>query len=197
MPQAFTQEQMERIRALLFESACRCAVTMDVKKVSLERLTSDAGISKSTFYKFYQSKEQLFLEVGRRFEMDIVGAAEQALRASAGRGSRERTAAAVNAAFDRLAELDVLRFLREDLPLLVAVAAPKEAMAHFKSMSLSILELLKREGIVFSVSDDMVASIIHILYLSMQNAREVNHYAEVLRELVLGVCDRVVAQDGE
>ena len=51
---------------------------------------------------------------------------------------------------------------------------------------------LEREGITFRVSDEMVGSIIHILYLSVQNARETACYAEALRELVLGVCDRIV-----
>ena len=192
MPQAFTPQQMEDIRARLFDSACRHAVSMGVKRVSLERLTSDAGISKSTFYKFYESKEQLFLQVGMHFEMLIVGEAQRALRQSKGKSNRDRTAEAVNAAFDRLAELNVMRFLKEDMPQLVALAATDEALAHFKSMSMSILELLKREGVAFRVSDEMVGSIIHILYLSVQNAREMACYAEALRELVLGVCDRIV-----
>ena len=182
MPQAFTPQQMEDIRARLFDSACRHAVGMDVKRISLERLTSDAGISKSTFYKFYDSKEELFLQVGMHFEMLIVGEAERVLRQSAG-SSRERTANAVNAAFDRLAELNVMRFLKEDMPQLVALVASEEALAHFKSMSMRILELLKREGITFRVSDEMVGSIIHILYLSVQNARETACYAEALREV--------------
>ena len=186
MPQAFTPQQMEDIRARLFDSACRHAVSMDVKRVS------DAGISKSTFYKFYESKEQLFLQVGMHFEMLIVGEAERTLRQSKGKSNRDRTAEAVNAAFDRLAELNVMRFLKEDMPQLVALAATDEALAHFKSMSMSILELLKREGVAFRVSDEMVGSIIHILYLSVQNAREMACYAEALRELVLGVCDRIV-----
>ena len=141
MPQAFTPQQMEDIRARLFDSACRHAVSMDVKRVSLERLTSDAGISKSTFYKFYESKEQLFLQVGMHFEMLIVGEAERTLRQSKGKSNRDRTAEAVNAAFDRLAELNVMRFLKEDMPQLVALAATDEALAHFKSMSMSILEI--------------------------------------------------------
>ena len=192
MPQAFTPQQMEDIRARLFDSACRHAVGTDVKRISLEKLTSDAGISKSTFYKFYDSKEQLFLQVGMHFEMLIVGEAQRALRQSKGKSNRDRTAEAVNAAFDRLAELNVMRFLKEDMPQLVALAATDEALAHFKSMSMSILELLKREGVAFRVSDEMVGSIIHILYLSVQNAREMACYAEALRELVLGVCDRIV-----
>ena len=118
--------------------------------------------------------------------------AQRALRQSKGKSNRDRTAEAVNAAFDRLAELNVMRFLKEDMPQLVALAATDEALAHFKSMSMSILELLKREGVAFRVSDEMVGSIIHILYLSVQNAREMACYAEALRELVLGVCDRIV-----
>ena len=89
MPQAFTQEQMERIRSRLFESACRRAVSQDARRISLEQLTSDAGISKSTFYKFFDSKEQLFLQVGLHFEMLIVGEAERVLRQSPGLSSRE------------------------------------------------------------------------------------------------------------
>ena len=124
--------------------------------------------------------------------MLLVGAAQRARRQSKGKSNRDRTAEAVNAAFDRLAELNVMRFLKEDMPQLVALAATDEALAHFKSMSMSILELLKREGVAFRVSDEMVGSIIHILYLSVQNAREMACYAEALRELVLGVCDRIV-----
>ena len=67
-------------------------------------------------------------------------------------------------------ELNVMRFLKEDMPQLVMQFASGEAMEHFRSMSASILELLKREGITFNVSDEMVGSIIHILYLSVQNA---------------------------
>lgn len=193
MPQAFTQNQMEDIRAQLFASACRRAVDQGVKKTSLEQLTADAGISKSTFYKFFDSKEELFLRVGAHFEMLIVGEAERVLCEAAGMSSRARTAAAVNAAFDRLAELNVIGFLKDDLPQLVQMTGSEEAKEHFRSMSMNILALLKREGVTFRVSDEMVGCIIHILYLSVQNARELEHYAEALRELVLGVCDRIVA----
>ena len=67
MPQAFTPQQMAIIKQQLFNSACRYAITQGIKKTSLEQLTADAGISKSTFYKFYDCKEQLFLEEALAF----------------------------------------------------------------------------------------------------------------------------------
>ena len=59
----FTPEQMNDIRHRLLKSAQRHARDTGLKKTSLDMLTADAGISKSSFYKFYESKEQLFLEV--------------------------------------------------------------------------------------------------------------------------------------
>lgn len=192
MPQAFTEEQMNRIRTLLFESACRHAVQVGVKKTSLEQLTDDAGISKSTFYKFFESKEQLFVLVGQHYELIILEEARRGLLETKGQPNRARTAAAVNAAFDKLAELEALPFLKEDMPKVLEYVDAVEAREHFHSMSVSILDLLKSEGIRFTVQDETVAAIIHILYLSIQHIQEIDCFTEALRELVLGACDRVV-----
>ncbi len=192
MPQPFTQEQMDRIRTLLFESACRHAVQVGVKKTSLEQLTADAGISKSTFYKFFDSKEQLFMLVGQHYEMLILNEARRGLVETNGQANKARTAAAVNAAFDKLAELEALPFLHEDMPMLLDYVDAAEKNEHFQSMAVSILELLKREGIRFAIQDEIVAAVIHILYLSIQHIQEINRFTEALRELVLGACERVV-----
>ena len=55
MAQPFTNEQRDAIRQQLFDSACRHARLTGVKKTSLDALTADAGIAKSSFYKFYES----------------------------------------------------------------------------------------------------------------------------------------------
>ena len=56
MAQPFSPQQRAAIREKLKESARKYAVSTGVKKTSLDMLTADAGISKSSFYKFYDSK---------------------------------------------------------------------------------------------------------------------------------------------
>ena len=68
MAQPFTEAQRSAIRQQLFDSACRFALTPGVRKTSLEMLTVEAGISKSSFYKFFESKEELFLRVAAHWE---------------------------------------------------------------------------------------------------------------------------------
>ena len=90
MAQPFSSEQLGEIKRRLIESAKRHALSTGMKKTSLDALTADAGIAKSTFYKFYDCKEQLFLEIAGRWEADIIASALNALRECAGRSSKRR-----------------------------------------------------------------------------------------------------------
>ncbi|WP_462408331.1 TetR/AcrR family transcriptional regulator, partial [Gemmiger formicilis] len=53
---AFTDEQNEQIRNDLIREARRCGITIGMRKTSVEQLTEAVGISKGSFYKFFESK---------------------------------------------------------------------------------------------------------------------------------------------
>ena len=99
----FTDEQRDEIRQRLFESACRHALTTGVKKTSLDMLTADAGIAKSSFYKFFESKEQLFLAVASQWEAQAIEYGVMALEATGDKPNKLRAAAFVFAVIFPLA----------------------------------------------------------------------------------------------
>ena len=76
----FTAEQRDAIRERLLSSARRHALDPGFKKTSLDMLTAEAGISKSSFYKFFDSKELLFLQISREWEEQILHATTDALQ---------------------------------------------------------------------------------------------------------------------
>lgn len=193
MPQAFTDQQMEQIRVRLFQSACRYAVETGVKKTSMEMLTQDAGISKSTFYKFFASKELLFFKVAQHFEHLVILEMRRILQQTAGRSSKERTAAAINAAFVLFVKLGAIRFFREDLPEMAKLIPLDQAKEYLKSMAEKLMEALEEENIQFCQPREVVISVIHLLYLSVPAIAEVDNFVESFRLLVLGACDQVVA----
>jgi len=193
MPQAFTDQQMEQIRERLFQSACRYAVETGVKKTSMEMLTQDAGISKSTFYKFFASKELLFFKVAQHFEHLVILEMRRILQQTAGRSSKERTAAAINAAFVLFVKLGAIRFFREDLPEMAKLIPLDQAKEYLKSMAEKLMEALEEENIQFCQPREVVISVIHLLYLSVPAIAEVDNFVESFRLLVLGACDQVVA----
>ena len=60
---AFSEEENRNIREALFAEAKARAMTVGTRKTSVEELTNAVGISKGSFYKFYDSKELLFFVV--------------------------------------------------------------------------------------------------------------------------------------
>ena len=63
MPRAFTAVQKETIREKLMEAGRTCFLRYGLKKTTIEDLTKPAGIAKASFYLFFESKEQLFIDV--------------------------------------------------------------------------------------------------------------------------------------
>ncbi len=71
MPKAFSEHEKETIRAQMREKGKRLFEKHGLKKTSLDDLTQAVGISKGAFYLFYNSKEELFLEILEEFETEI------------------------------------------------------------------------------------------------------------------------------
>ena len=53
---AFTDYETEQLRKALLKETRHCAVTLGMKKTSVEQLTKAVGIAKGSFYKFYEQR---------------------------------------------------------------------------------------------------------------------------------------------
>ena len=91
---AFTDYETEQLRKALLKETRRCAVTLGMKKTSVDQLTKAVGIAKGSFYKFYESKEMLFFAVLENIHSELYGVADRALRESDGLPPSERAAKA-------------------------------------------------------------------------------------------------------
>ena len=116
MAQPFSPQQRDAIREKLKESARKYAVSIGFKKTSLDMLTADAGISKSSFYKFYDSKEMLFLEIAADWEAQVIAVVNESLQRDVGLDDKHRAANMVYTAFTTIHALGICNFLCDDLP---------------------------------------------------------------------------------
>ena len=63
MPRAFTEVEKEKIRERLFAAGRSCFTRYGLKKTTIDDLVRPAGIAKSSYYLFFESKESLYVEV--------------------------------------------------------------------------------------------------------------------------------------
>ena len=71
MPKAFSEHEKETIRAQMREKGKKLFEKQGLKKTSVDELTEAAGISKGAFYLFYESKEELYMEILEELESDF------------------------------------------------------------------------------------------------------------------------------
>ena len=194
MAQPFSPKQRDAIRERLKESARKYAVSTGVKKTSLDMLTADAGISKSSFYKFFSSKELLFLEIANDWEMQVIAAVNESLKTSVGTDDKRRAANMVYTAFTTIHALGICNFLCDDLPELARFIPEEEARSHYLSSAQGIFDMLHHAEIHFPQPDEVVLAAIQILYLSIIHINRIGpNFFPALRLLVVGACQELVA----
>ncbi|EJN61052.1 TetR/AcrR family transcriptional regulator [Halogranum rubrum] len=69
----FTDDERDRIRDGLVETGRELFTQYGLKKTTIAELTEPVGIAPSTFYQFFDSKEELYAEILERESEEIVG----------------------------------------------------------------------------------------------------------------------------
>lgn len=73
MPRAFTTEERTRIVALLLAAGERQFAQRGMRRAQIDEITAEVGIAKGSFYSFFASKEELYLQVSEGVERRMRG----------------------------------------------------------------------------------------------------------------------------
>lgn len=71
MPKVFSEKEKIEIKGNLIKEGERILREEGIKKVRIEDLSKSVGIGKGSFYLFYESKEDLFLDIINSFSVEI------------------------------------------------------------------------------------------------------------------------------
>ncbi|MFX0095654.1 MAG: TetR/AcrR family transcriptional regulator [Candidatus Hodarchaeota archaeon] len=71
MSKTFSDEEIRIIKAQLIEKGIELFGKQGIRRTSIDELIKGVGIAKGTFYKFYDSKEHLFMDVLQKIEVDL------------------------------------------------------------------------------------------------------------------------------
>ena len=186
---AFTEEQNETIRRDLIREARCCGVTVGMRKTSVEQLTEAVGISKGSFYKFFDSKELLFFAVLEDIHTECFAAAQKSLQENAAIDPASRTAAAILAACRWLSETKAFVFIENDAEFLLHRLPEEVKTAHYHDDETHIRQLLEKYDLVPSSGISLAAATVRGLILTVSHKEQIGKlYPQVLETLVYGAC---------
>ena len=186
---AFTEQKNEMIRKDLLDEALRCAVTVGIRKTSVEQLTEAVGIAKGSFYKVFPSKELLFFAVLENIHAETYAVAEKALQDNAELPPTERATKIILAACKYLSDTKAMTFIENDAEYLLRRIPSDIKAAHYHDDEVHIRQILEASGLVPKGGMDLAAATIRGLILTVSHQGEIGElYPQVLGMLVHGAC---------
>ena len=186
---AFTDYETEQLHKALLKETRRYAVTLGMKKTSVDQLTKAVGIAKGSFYKFYESKEMAFFAVLQGIHTELYRVADRALRESDGLQPSERAAKAVLAVCWRLSDTGDMVFIENDAKLLLQRLPEDVKNVHSHDGETHIRQLLENHDLMPKCGVSLAAATVRGLLLTVSHKEQIGElYPQVLETLVYGAC---------
>lgn len=191
---AFTDEQNRLICRNLIRKARRCGVTVGMRKTTVEQLANAVGISRGSFYKFFDSKELLFFAMLEDIHTECFAAAQNALQENAALLPAYRAAAAILAACRWLSEAKAFVFIENDAEFLLHRLPEEVKTAHYHDDETHIRTLLEAGGLQPKGGMALAAATVRGLILTVSHQGQIGAlYPQVLETLVRGACRELFA----
>jgi len=186
---AFTNYETEQLHKALLKETRRCAVTLGMKKTSVDQLTKAVGIAKGSFYKFYESKEMAFFAVLESIHSELYGVADQALRRNGGLPTSERAAEAGLGGWREGAVCGGTGFIEHDAKLLLQRLPEGVKKEHYHDDETHIRQLLEKYDLMPRRGASLAAATVRGLILTVSHKEQIGElYPQVLEVLVYGAC---------
>lgn len=186
---AFSEQKNQMIKKDLMDEAFSCAVTIGMRKTSVEQLTKAAGIAKGSFYKFFPSKELLFFTVLESIHAETYAVAERVLLESVELHPAERAGTIILAVCKHLSYTKAMIFIEKDAEYLLRRIPVEIKAAHYHDDEVHIRSILKASGLEPNGGVELAVAAIRGLILTVSHQGEIGElYPKVLETLVYGAC---------
>ena len=193
MAVAFSEKERESIVHALCVAAASHAARDGMRKTTVDELAAEAGISKGAFYKFYDSKEHLFLDMLAKWHQSIYDAVGDALRERGAPDGRERAALMMKTACRLIHEQALDTFCADELPILLRKLPDELVRKRYRTDDEFILSLIDQADMKLRVSREEACAVVRIVFLSLPHAEQVGPlFDKALDDTIDSVCGKLV-----
>lgn len=163
-----------------------------MRKTSVDRLTQTVGISKGSFYRFFESKELLFFAVLEDIHAELYDVADGVLRENINLPPAERAAKAILAVCKRMADTGVMTFIENDVTALLQRLPENIKAEHYHDDETHIRALLESNSLIPNGEMELATATVQGLILTISHKEQIGlRYSQVLDLLVHGACTQL------
>lgn len=190
----FSEQGKIRVKQCLMEEGERLFQSFGLKKVTIDDIVKAANIAKASFYKFYEGKEYLFLDIAQKQQKEVFQILEDVLVKSSEKDDRER----VRLVFWSMAELmqkyPFLANINGETAEIIARKVSSERLKEYSKQGFDAVKTMEQHGIRFKFSTKTVSQLFHTTYqvwLGLQQKPE-DEQKEIISIIIEGIIQQIV-----
>ena len=190
----FSEQGKERIRQCLLEEGERLFTTYGLKKVTIDDIVKAVKIAKASFYRFYEGKEYLFLDIAQRKQKEIFEILEGVLRESESKSDHERVKMVFFAMSELMGRYSLLTNIDSETVEIIARKVSPERLAEYSAQGLDAVKTIEEHGIKFRYDTQVVSQLFHTLYqgwISLQ-AQPAEMQKQVIDIMLDGIIEQIL-----
>lgn len=195
MPKKYSVQEKENIRKDLLLHASRSLFHKGVQDISVDELVKKAGIPKGTFYLFYKTKEELFIDLLVSFRLDV----QEEMLSMLQELDENHIVTSLTTVFSHLAEeiysKGIYRLLDEQQLQIISRKSDEDI---FKRESGALLDFFKELFGYFAIDDssDIAAffSAFMMIVFSMESAQRIKNPLSAWSLLLRGLMLQLVGE---
>lgn len=193
----FSETERQQIQQKLLTEGERLFVAHGLKKVTIDELVNAVPIAKASFYKFYEGKEYLYLDIVQNIQAMIFEKLEELLSSNVGLSNKERVKQVFAAMFDLMRQYPILSLMGTSTAEIISRKVSEERMAEFYKQNMDAVSVMKQHGVSFIFDVSIVSSVFQALYQAWMHLPDNESDKKVFAANILldGVIEQVVAVD--
>ncbi|HHT68971.1 MAG TPA: TetR/AcrR family transcriptional regulator [Firmicutes bacterium] len=197
MATAFSDQERELIKAALNEAAKDCLRQYGVRKTTVDELIHRTGISKGSFYNFYDSKEALIFHVLEEYQMSLINELLVELEESEQLGVDTFTEL-VYGLYQKVSDSFIMTIIKnQEFDVLMRKIPQERVDEHHLLDNLFTEQVMSFFKMKDTIKVDLVSTSLRNLFMSMVHKEEVGeeNYAAALKLLIRGLALQIIEED--
>lgn len=160
----FTEQEKKTIEHSLLVEGKRLFTMYGLKKVTIDDIIQAVNIAKASFYKFYEGKEYLFLDIVQRDRQEIFEALEVECRTSQASADEERIKELFRKMFVLSEKYPLISSIDEKTIEILKRKVSLSQLEAFLNQGNDTVRILQNYGINFKYSTRIISQLFLTLY---------------------------------
>lgn len=191
----FHDHEREYLAGQLLKEGELLFSTNGLIKVTIQNLTSAVGISKGSFYAFYESKELLFMDINYRAQQEMYHRLQSELAKLADHDPNVITVSAFLMVLDCFMEHPFLSKINQEVVGHLQRRLGNQLFHELNYDDTRLLRILEQKGIEFYKSDMVIVKALQSILAAVMHLKGDSDLDQVKLLLVQGLVDQILKKE--